>query len=191
VATGSSGSAPRRRRARGPRVQVLRVGHRPGRDPRLTTHVALVARAFGAERLYLHPPDSGVAESLRGVRERWGGLFEVEGVDSWAAVLRGARGPVVHLTMYGLPLARLLPQLRRAKELLVVVGGAKVPGRLYGAATYNVAVGSQPHSEVAALAVLLTELRGLPPARPPAGARQRIVPQARGKRLERLARGNR
>ncbi len=164
---------------------MLRVGHRPGRDPRLTTHVALVARAFGARRLYLHPPDPAVVESLRGVRERWGGAFEVEGTPSWGEVLRAARGPVVHLTMYGLPLGRVLPRLRGAGELLVIVGGAKVPGRLYGAATYNVSVGSQPHSEVAALAVLLAELLGLPDAREFPGARQRIVPRARGKRVVR------
>ncbi len=42
-------------------VSVLRLGHRAGRDPRLTTHVALAARAFGARRLYLEPPDPALA----------------------------------------------------------------------------------------------------------------------------------
>jgi tRNA (cytidine56-2'-O)-methyltransferase len=83
--------------------------------------------------------------------------------------------------MYGVPLARVLPRLRRTGELLVVVGGAKVPPKIYGQATFNVSVGSQPHSEVAALAVVLRELLGLPGARAFAGARQRIVPRARGK----------
>ena len=34
-------------------VWVLRLGHRPFRDQRLTTHVALTARAFGAEGMIL------------------------------------------------------------------------------------------------------------------------------------------
>ena len=83
--------------------------------------------------------------------------------------------------MYGVPLARVLPRLRQERDLLLVVGGAKVPPRLYGDATYNVSVGSQPHSEVAAVAVVLRELLGLPGARALPGARQRIVPSARGK----------
>ncbi|TLZ95287.1 MAG: tRNA (cytidine(56)-2'-O)-methyltransferase, partial [Methanobacteriota archaeon] len=29
-------------------ITVLRLGHRPARDKRVTTHVALTARAFGA-----------------------------------------------------------------------------------------------------------------------------------------------
>ena len=181
MGTGSSGSAAKRRRPAPPHVEVLRLGHRPGRDPRLSTHVALVARAFGADRLYLHPPDPRVAETVRGVRERWGGTFEVVPAPSWSEVVRSSRGPVVHLTMYGVPLARVLPRLRRTGELLVVVGGAKVPPKIYGQATFNVSVGSQPHSEVAALAVVLRELLGLPGARAFAGARQRIVPRARGK----------
>ncbi len=181
MGTGSSGSARRRRRPALPRVRVLRIGHRPGRDPRLSTHVALAARAFGAEAMFLHPPDPGVAESLAGVRNRWGGDFEVVAAPSWRDVVRGARGPVVHLTMYGLPLARVLPRLRRAREILLVVGGAKVPPRIYGDATYNVAVGSQPHSEVAALAVVLERLLGLPGSRPFPRAKRRIVPRARGK----------
>jgi tRNA (cytidine56-2'-O)-methyltransferase len=35
------------------RVTVLRLGHRPERDKRITTHVGLVARAFGAEEMLL------------------------------------------------------------------------------------------------------------------------------------------
>ena len=37
----------------GQRVDVLRLGHRKGRDPRITTHLALVGRAFGAHRFLL------------------------------------------------------------------------------------------------------------------------------------------
>ena len=183
MGTGSSGSAakasPRARR----RVRVLRVGHRPGRDPRLTTHVALVARAFGAERMYLHPPDPSLADRLRHVADEWGGSFEVVDAPEWRSVVRSAPGAVVHLTMYGLPLDRALPRIRRSRDVLLVVGGAKVPSELYRAADLNVAVGHQPHSEVAALAVVLDRLVGAPGPAAWAGARRRVVPRARGKKV--------
>lgn len=179
---------PSRRRSAGPRVSVLRVGHRAGRDPRLTTHVALTARALGAERLYLHPPDDALAERVARVGHEWGGDFSVEGVADWKALVRKFDGTVVHLTMYGEPFERVAARLRRRASLLIVVGGAKVPPDLYRLAGVNVAVGHQPHSEVAALAVTLAALRGVPGPGAWPGATKEIVPQRAGKRV-RPARG--
>ncbi len=133
--------------------------------------------------MFLHPPDPGLAERLRSAVRRWGGDFEVVPTDDWRSVVRAFDGPVVHLTMYGLPLARVEPRFAGAERLLLVVGGAKVPGELYREATYNVAVGHQPHSEVAAVAVVLEHLFGLPGPRAWRGARQAVAPRARGKRL--------
>ena len=174
----SRSSRPRR-----PRVSVLRIGHRAGRDPRLSTHVALTARAFGAERLYLHPPDAALASRVGAVARTWGGDFEVVGTEDWRSVVRAFDGPVAHLTMYGEPLESRLAELRRAKSILVVVGGAKVPPELYGRATWNLAVGHQPHSEVAALAVVLSLLNGVPKPGAWPRARQALEPMARGKRV--------
>ncbi len=174
--------APRRKRRR-PDVAVLRVGHRPGRDPRLTTHLALAARALGASRLFLHPPDPELADRIAAVARRWGGTFGVLGVSSWKPVLSEYRGGVVHLTMYGEALTSVLPRIRRAPRLLVVVGGAKVPAALFEDADYNLAIGSQPHSEVAALAVFLHRLLGDTPPSRFRGGEQRIIPQRRGKRV--------
>ncbi len=188
MGTGSSGSRRTRAPRTVPEVSVLRVGHRPGRDPRLTTHVALTARALGARRLYLHPPDPDLAARLLAVTRRWGGSFDVAPATEWKRLVREFDGEVVHLTMYGLPLDRVAPRLVRARRLLLVVGGAKVPSELYRLATVNVSVGSQPHSEVAALAVTLVRLLGLPTARVPRGARLKVVPRARGKKVvERVA----
>jgi tRNA (cytidine56-2'-O)-methyltransferase len=133
--------------------------------------------------MYLHPPDPDLTDRLRSVTRRWGGSFEVVPTDDWKGTLRSFNGPVVHLTMYGLPLARVIPRLARADRVLFVVGGAKVPAELYRRANFNVAVGHQPHSEVAAVAVALERLLGLPGPRAMSGARQVIVPQARGKRV--------
>ena len=61
------------------KVYVLRLGHRPKRDKRVTTHVALVARAFNANGFVLEGDDSHVLAAVRGVLERWGGMgFAIE-----------------------------------------------------------------------------------------------------------------
>ncbi|HEY6238553.1 MAG TPA: tRNA (cytidine(56)-2'-O)-methyltransferase [Thermoplasmata archaeon] len=176
---------PSRRRAERPppTVSVLRLGHRAGRDPRLTTHLALAARALGAQRLYLHPPDEALAERVHRVAKTWGGPFEVVGVSDWHRTVREFGGPVVHLTMYGEPLEARLPAMRGATELLLVVGGAKVPADIYRRSTWNVAVGPQPHSEVAALAVVLDRLLGTPGPGAWKGAERVVVPQVRGKKV--------
>jgi len=133
--------------------------------------------------MYLHPRDDALAQRVVAVTRRWGGTFEVVPVDDWKSVVRSFPGAVVHLTMYGLPFERTLPQLARHRELLLVVGGAKVPSELYRQSTYNVAVGHQPHSEVAAVAVMLERLLGVPKPVRPGGAPLRVVPTARGKRV--------
>ena len=181
IASSASRRKPSSRAA--PEVSVLRVGHRVARDPRLTTHLALTARAFGATRMLLHPPDPDLAARVAAVTHRWGGTFEVLPAEEWRSTVRHFDGTVVHLTMYGLPLERVLPRLARARRILLVVGGAKVPPDLYRISEYNVAVGHQPHSEVAALAVVLERLLGVPGPRAIPGAPQRVIPRARGKRV--------
>jgi tRNA (cytidine56-2'-O)-methyltransferase len=60
--------------------------------------------------------------------------------------------------MYGTPLSETIGEIRRSEELMVVVGAEKVPPEIYEIADWNVGVGNQPHSEVAALAVFLDRL---------------------------------
>ena len=57
--------------------------------------------------------------------------------------------------MYGEPYRDVIPRIRRDRPVVVVVGGAKVPSDVFQYAHYNVAVGNQPHSEVAALALFM------------------------------------
>ena len=67
----------------GPRVAILRLGHRKGRDPRITTHLGLVARAFGADEFYLSgDQDSELFETLSHVGERFGAPLKLEHVKS-------------------------------------------------------------------------------------------------------------
>jgi tRNA (cytidine56-2'-O)-methyltransferase len=57
--------------------------------------------------------------------------------------------------MYGMPLDRALEEIPEGEDLVVIVGAEKVPADVYDMAHFNVAIGNQPHSEVAALALFL------------------------------------
>jgi tRNA (cytidine56-2'-O)-methyltransferase len=168
------------------RVAVLRLGHRPERDQRVTTHVGLTARALGAEGMYLAADDAGVVTSIRDVADRWGGDFFVEHRVRWRQCIEDWRdrgGLVVHLTMYGLPVQEAIGRIRGSRDVLVIVGAEKVPGEVYGLANCNVAVSGQPHSEIAALAVFLDQLfEGTELDREFPGAAISIEPSARGKK---------
>ena len=173
-------------------IAVLRLGHRPERDKRITTHVALTARAFGADKIIIAAEeDEHVKESVEDVVRRWGGPFEIEFNSSWKKITREWKekgGIIAHLTMYGIHVDDALPaireELKAGKDIMVVVGAEKVPREVYEMADYNVAVGNQPHSEVAALAVFLDRLlEGEGLRKEFQNARLRIIPQERGKKV--------
>ena len=161
-------------------ITVLRIGHRPARDKRVTTHVALTARAFGAGKVLVDARDPPLEKTVRDVVRRFGGPFEIETGVPWRRVLREFRGTKVHLTMYGLRLEEALPPVPR-DALLLILGAEKVPAEVYRLADLNVAVGNQPHSEVAALAVFLDRLLMGDGLRREFRGRLRIRPSARGK----------
>jgi len=140
----------------------------------------------GADEIVLSgEKDETPIETVRGVARKWGGAFRGRYCADWKRFLRSFRGTKVHLTMYGSPLQQKIGEIRRArrkKNILVVVGAEKVPRCVYEACDYNVAVGSQPHSEVAALAVFLHELfEGKELSKAFKGAEIRITPNPRGK----------
>ena len=170
-----------------PEVAVLRYGHRPGRDDRMTTHVGLTARALGADRV-IFPDNAGQSqETVEDITERFGGPFDVELTGELDATIREWEGSVVHLTMYGERVQDVTGDVRethREEPLLIVVGGEKVPFEVYEAADWNVGVTNQPHSEVAGLAVFLDRLfDGDELEREWDDADRRVVPQERGKRV--------
>jgi len=135
-------------------IVVLRLGHRPKRDQRVTTHVALTARALGADEIWVSTPDEGLERTIRSVVDRFGGRFRIKtGVD-WRKAMKKWDGEIVHLTMYGEKLSKALASIK-GKKLMIVVGAEKVPREVYDLASRNISVGNQPHSEVAALAIFL------------------------------------
>ncbi len=165
-------------------ITVLRLGHRTGRDARTTTHCALVARAFGADAmLYSGERDQGFEDSVRDVVERFGGDFEVKHEKKWRKVLKNFEGLKVHLTVYGLPVEKNITKIRKEKNLLVVIGGEKVPPEVYELADHNISVTTQPHSEVAALAIFLDRCFKGKELDKEFKGKVRIVPQKNGKKV--------
>lgn len=166
-------------------ILVLRLGHRPERDKRVTTHVALTARAFGAQGIYVSTRDEELERSVRSVVKRFGGDFSITTGVRWKELLRNFEGTKVHLTMYGTHIDDALPRVLNAmtEKMLIVVGAEKVPPEVYQAATFNIGLGNQPHSEVAALAVFLDRLKQGEGLRTDFQGHMKVIPCARGKKV--------
>jgi tRNA (cytidine56-2'-O)-methyltransferase len=177
-----------------PEVVILRWGHRPQRDVRLTTHVALASRALGASGFVLSDTiDEKIKETVEKVTGTWGGKFIFEMGTPWKTTVKDWKnkgGIVVHLTAYGenVQSSSVLEEIRGlGKDVLVLVGSQKVPRWFYSSevSDFNVAVGNQPHSECAALAIFLDRFfEGKTLAKPFENAKMTIIPQKRGKKIE-------
>jgi tRNA (cytidine56-2'-O)-methyltransferase len=173
-------------------IVVLRWGHRPQRDARLTTHVALTARALGASGFLLSDTvDKKIKETTEKVTRNWGGKFFFEMETPWKRIVREWKakgGIVIHLTAYGenIQTSDVLHRIRKSrKNVLVIVGSQKVPKEFFSnhVSDFNVSIGNQPHSECAALAVFLDRFfEGKELAKGFKKAKIRILPQERGKK---------
>jgi tRNA (cytidine56-2'-O)-methyltransferase len=174
-------------------VIVLRWGHRPQRDARLTTHVALAARALGAKGIILSDVrDLKIMESVEKVAQQWGGRFLFEMGAPWKRVVREWRakgGLIVHLTAYGenVETSDVMKKIKDSKkDVLIIVGSQKVPSEFFSknVSDFNVAIGNQPHSECASLAVFLDRFfEGKELSASFKNSKMKIVPQPRGKRV--------
>jgi tRNA (cytidine56-2'-O)-methyltransferase len=177
-----------------PLIFVLRWGHRPQRDVRLTTHVALTARALCASGFILSDTlDPHIQETVTKITQSWGGDFYFEMGTPWKKVVREWKskgGIVVHLTAYGenIQTSDILNRIKKLnKDLLLVVGSQKVPGEFYSSevSDFNISIGNQPHSECSALAIFLDRyFEGKELAKPFEKAKIKIVPKERGKEIK-------
>ena len=187
------------KRETAPEIVVLRWGHRPTRDARLTTHVALAARALGASGLILSDTeDQKIKDTIDEVTRSWGGTFFFKMGIPWRKAVsdwKARNGVVAHLTAYGenVETTDVLSRIRASgKNILVIVGSQKVPGEFFSevVSDFNVAVGNQPHSECASVAVFLDRLfEGEELAKSFQNANLKIIPQHRGKKIVRKKNG--
>ena len=143
-------------------IEVVRIGQRVVRDDRVTTHVALVARSFGANKIYMNEVNSEIEKTISDINKTWGGNFQIEIISEWKQIIKERKNAgvkIVHLTMYGQNINNVEMKIRNEDKILIVVGAEKVPREIYELADYNVAVGNQPHSEISALSVLLDRIQ--------------------------------
>ena len=188
----NSKSSPQPDAAR--QIFVLRWGHRPQRDVRLTTHVALTARALCASGFILSDTlDAHIQETVLKITKAWGGNFAFEMGTPWKRAIREWKtkgGIVVHLTAYGenIQSSDVMARIKAAnKDVMLLVGSQKVPGEFYSSeiSDFNVAVGNQPHSECSSLAIFLDRyFEGRELAKSFEKAKIEIVPKKRGKLIK-------
>jgi tRNA (cytidine56-2'-O)-methyltransferase len=174
------------------KVIILRWGHREERDKRLTAHVALTARAFGASGFILSDvKDEKLEITIAKISKNWGGKFNFEMGKPWKQVVESWKakgGVVVHLTAYGenIQSSDVLQRIKaEKKDVLIIVGSQKVPAAFFSKAVsdFNVAIGNQPHSECSSLAVFLDRFFGGNQLTMEfTSAKMRIIPMKRGKR---------
>ena len=187
----SSSSQPQ---SKHPKIVILRWGHRVQRDVRLTTHVALTARALSASGFILADvTDAHIEETVAKITKAWGGDFHFEMGTSWKKAVREWKaqgGIVVHLTAYGenIQTSNVLHRIKATdKDVMLLVGSQKVPGEFYSeeVSDFNVAVGNQPHSECSALAIFLDRFfEGKELGKPFKRAKITIIPKERGKEIK-------
>lgn len=174
---------------------VLRWGHRE-RDKRLTTHVALTARALGAAGFILADVmDENIKKGIEKVVKNWGGPFFFEMGRPWKQVVKEWKtknGIVVHLTAYGenIQNSDVLQRIKATKkDVLVIVGSRKVPKEFFSKkiSDFNVAIGNQPHSECSSLAVFLDRFfEGQELEIKFKDAKLKIVPKPHGKKVVKI-----
>jgi tRNA (cytidine56-2'-O)-methyltransferase len=175
------------------KIVVLRWGHRPKRDARLTTHVALTARALGASGFILSDiEDEKIKATVEKVTRSWGGPFSFEMGVPWKKVVnewKAKNGIIVHLTAYGenIQTSDVLNKIKASsRDILIIVGSQKVPREFFSknVSDFNVAVGNQPHSECSSLAIFLDRLfEGKELTKDFESARVKIIPQKSGKKV--------
>lgn len=173
-------------------VAVLRIGHRLVRDDRTTTHAILVSRAFGSNTMYMTDVDEQIKNTINKVNDSWGGLneFNLEIIDNWKKLIREwkeKQGKIIHLTMYGLQINEVIDEIKLLEQkVLVIIGAEKVPKEIYFLADYNISIGNQPHSEIAALAIFLDRLfEGKQFDRGFSDGKMKIIPSDKGKNVVR------
>lgn len=164
-------------------IELLRLGHRLPRDQRTTTHCGLAARALGAEKMwYTGDRDQEMEQGLQSLTQRFGGPFSASWIEDEYKLIEKKKKEgfaIIHLTMYGQDFEKISV---KDKKQLLVVGGEKVPPELYQKSTYNISIGNQPHSEVAAIALYLYKNFGV--KKDFKDAKVEIEPSARTKILK-------
>lgn len=168
-------------------ISILRIGHRPLRDKRITTHVALTARALGASEMFVDQHDEELEGTIAKVGQNFGGNFKVVTGINPRKKLEEFEGLKIHLTMYGERVQDRIEDIVDAasgKNILVTVGAEKVPFDIYEKADFNISVTNQPISEVSALALFMDRFYQGKELDTPIRGKNNVIPTPLGKKME-------
>lgn len=168
-------------------ISILRLDHRIHRDARVTTHLALTSRAFLAGKLYYTgQKDTKFEDSIKNINKKWGSNFELEYIKNYRNLLKETNSLKIHLTIYGIPFLEKIKEIKNSKkDLLIIVGGQKVPRDVYELVDLNISVTSQPISEITALSILLNELLDKKALNHNfENAKIKVIPQVKSKKLQ-------
>ncbi|MBD3226553.1 MAG: tRNA (cytidine(56)-2'-O)-methyltransferase [Candidatus Lokiarchaeota archaeon] len=175
------------------KIIIIRYGYRLVRDYRITTHLALVARALGCDGMIITDiEDKKVQKTIKKINSQWGGEFFIKQGIKWKKIISQIKKNddlLIHLTMYGEKLEQSIIEEINSfeKDIYIFVGAKKVPAEIYKEADFNLAISFQPQSEVGALAIFLDRLfvgKGL--YRTFKDAKLRIVSSKDGKKVKKL-----
>ncbi len=140
------------------------------------------------KKIFMTEVNPEIKDTVEKINNTWGGDFVIEFVDNWKSVIKNKKNEgykIVHLSMYGEKINQIQNQLRLEDKMLIVVGAEKVPREIYELADYNVGVGSQPHSEISALAILLDRIQdGQQFEKNFPNAKRKIIPTKNGKNVQ-------
>jgi len=103
------------------KIEVLRIGQRVIRDDRVTTHVALVARSFGAQKIYMNEVNPEIKHTISSINKTWGGDFKIEIILEWKKIIKEKKNAgvkIVHLTMYGQNINSVETKILRRRKML-------------------------------------------------------------------------
>jgi len=102
-------------------IEVLRIGQRVVRDDRVTTHVALVARSFGAQKINMNEVNPEIEHTISDINKTWGGNFKIEIISEWKKIVKekkNAAVKIVHLTMYGQNINNVETKIRNEDKII-------------------------------------------------------------------------
>jgi tRNA (cytidine56-2'-O)-methyltransferase len=140
-------------------IKILKLDHRPKRDKRITTHCALVSRAFGAKYYYYTGiKDNNLEKSINKINEEWGNTLTIEYTNKPLEIINKHKKNnyfIIHLTMYGEKIIDKIKYIKKKNNILIIIGGPKVKSIYYQLADYNISITNQPQSEVGALTLIL------------------------------------
>lgn len=169
-------------------VIVFRYGHRTVRDYRVTSHCALVSRAFGAKQIIIcGEEDKSIKNSIENVNNQWGSKFQINFTNDLFKKLTSLKKEgyyLIHLTMYGEEIQKIEKKIIKHKKICIIIGSQKVEKKIYQISDYNISITNQPHSEIAALAICLDRIfQGKELKKKFKNQKKEIIPQKKGKKV--------